>query len=84
MQDPLCHEVFRHINSDEARHITVDFQVLEPDRRRPAAHAAHRVARQPQAAGRARPDRGVHPAHQQDARQHRRDGPAGAEGSTTR
>ena len=29
VQDPLCHEVFRHINSDEARHITVDFQVLE-------------------------------------------------------
>ncbi|HKY57892.1 MAG TPA: ferritin-like domain-containing protein [Aeromicrobium sp.] len=27
--DPICHEVFRHINSDEARHITVDFQVLE-------------------------------------------------------
>jgi hypothetical protein len=27
--DPVCHEVFRHINSDEARHITVDFQVLE-------------------------------------------------------
>ena len=29
VQDPVCHEVFRHINSDEARHITVDFQVLE-------------------------------------------------------
>jgi hypothetical protein len=27
--DPVCHEVFRHINSDEARHIAVDFQVLE-------------------------------------------------------
>ena len=27
--DPVCHEVFRHINSDEARHITADFQVLE-------------------------------------------------------
>jgi len=27
--DPVCHQVFRHINSDEARHITVDFQVLE-------------------------------------------------------
>ncbi|GAA4111384.1 hypothetical protein GCM10022215_07130 [Nocardioides fonticola] len=27
--DPVCHEVFRHINSDEARHITVDFQVLD-------------------------------------------------------
>ncbi|WP_370246751.1 ferritin-like domain-containing protein [Nocardioides sp.] len=29
VQDPICHEVFRHINADEARHITVDFQVLE-------------------------------------------------------
>jgi hypothetical protein len=29
VHDPICHEVFRHINSDEARHITVDFQVLE-------------------------------------------------------
>ena len=27
--DPVCHEVFRHINSDESRHIAVDFQVLE-------------------------------------------------------
>ncbi|MFE0021427.1 ferritin-like domain-containing protein [Amycolatopsis sp. NPDC059021] len=27
--DPVCHEVFRHINSDESRHITVDFQVLD-------------------------------------------------------
>jgi hypothetical protein len=29
VSDPICHEVFRHINSDEARHITVDFEVLE-------------------------------------------------------
>lgn len=29
VSDPVCHEVFRHINSDEARHITVDFQVLD-------------------------------------------------------
>lgn len=29
VEDPVCHEVFRHINSDESRHITVDFQVLE-------------------------------------------------------
>jgi hypothetical protein len=29
VEDPVCHQVFRHINSDEARHITVDFQVLE-------------------------------------------------------
>lgn len=29
VEDPLCHEVFRHINSDEARHIAVDFEVLE-------------------------------------------------------
>lgn len=27
--DPVCAEVFRHINSDEARHITTDFEVLE-------------------------------------------------------
>ncbi|AHH16009.1 hypothetical protein NONO_c12020 [Nocardia nova SH22a] len=29
VQDPLCHEVFRHINSDESRHLAVGFQVLE-------------------------------------------------------
>lgn len=29
VKDPVCHEVFRHINSDEARHIAVDFEVLE-------------------------------------------------------
>lgn len=29
VSDPLCHEVFRHINSDESRHIAVDFQVLD-------------------------------------------------------
>ena len=29
VRDPLCHEVFRHINSDEARHIAVDFEVLD-------------------------------------------------------
>lgn len=29
VQDPICHDVFRHINSDEARHIAVDFQVLD-------------------------------------------------------
>lgn len=29
VEDPLCHEVFRHINSDESRHIAVDFQVLD-------------------------------------------------------
>ncbi|GAC57692.1 hypothetical protein GOHSU_23_00380 [Gordonia hirsuta DSM 44140 = NBRC 16056] len=27
--DPLCNQVFRHINFDEARHIAVDFEVLE-------------------------------------------------------
>jgi hypothetical protein len=27
--DPVCHEVFKHINSDESRHIAVDFQVLD-------------------------------------------------------
>jgi hypothetical protein len=29
VQDPLCHEVFRHINSDESRHIATDFEVLD-------------------------------------------------------
>ncbi|ONI84208.1 reductase [Actinosynnema sp. ALI-1.44] len=29
VSDPVCHEVFRHINSDESRHIAVDFQVLD-------------------------------------------------------
>ncbi|GAB4583489.1 ferritin-like domain-containing protein [Nocardia sp. IFM 10818] len=29
VQDPVCHEVFRHINSDESRHLAVGFQVLE-------------------------------------------------------
>lgn len=29
VSDPLCHEVFHHINSDESRHLAVDFAVLE-------------------------------------------------------
>ncbi|HJQ05817.1 MAG TPA: ferritin-like domain-containing protein [Nocardioides sp.] len=29
VEDPVCAEVFKHINSDEARHITTDFEVLE-------------------------------------------------------
>ncbi|WP_280306266.1 ferritin-like domain-containing protein [Nocardia neocaledoniensis] len=29
VDDPVCHEVFRHINSDESRHLAVGFQVLE-------------------------------------------------------
>ncbi|MEV0298217.1 ferritin-like domain-containing protein [Nocardia sp. NPDC050710] len=29
VRDPLCHEVFRHINNDESRHLAVGFQVLE-------------------------------------------------------
>ncbi|MEU0541019.1 ferritin-like domain-containing protein [Nocardia sp. NPDC005978] len=29
VRDPLCHQVFRHINSDESRHLAVGFQVLE-------------------------------------------------------
>lgn len=29
VEDPLCHEVFQHINSDESRHLAVDFAVLE-------------------------------------------------------
>ncbi|WP_282778889.1 ferritin-like domain-containing protein [Nocardia sp. CC201C] len=29
VRDPLCHTVFRHINSDESRHLAVGFQVLE-------------------------------------------------------
>jgi hypothetical protein len=29
VSDPVCHEVFRHINSDESRHLAVDFHVME-------------------------------------------------------
>ncbi|MGQ0701086.1 MAG: ferritin-like domain-containing protein [Panacagrimonas sp.] len=29
VQDPVCHEVFAKINADEARHLGVDFHVLE-------------------------------------------------------
>lgn len=29
VEDPLCHEVFDRINADEARHLGVDFHVLE-------------------------------------------------------
>lgn len=29
VEDPLCHEVFRHINSDESRHLAVGFEVLD-------------------------------------------------------
>lgn len=29
VEDPLCHEVFEKINADEARHLGVDFHVLE-------------------------------------------------------
>jgi hypothetical protein len=29
VHDPVCHEVFRHINSDESRHLAVGFQVLD-------------------------------------------------------
>ncbi|MBN9620130.1 MAG: ferritin-like domain-containing protein [Actinobacteria bacterium] len=29
VEDPVCHEVFAHINSDESRHLAVDFQVME-------------------------------------------------------
>lgn len=35
VDDPLCHEVFRHINEDESRHLAVDFQVLEAIGARP-------------------------------------------------
>ncbi|MGH3524755.1 MAG: ferritin-like domain-containing protein [Mycobacterium sp.] len=29
VDDPVCHQVFEKINSDESRHLTVDFEVLE-------------------------------------------------------
>lgn len=29
VQDPLCHEVFAKINGDEARHLGIDFHILE-------------------------------------------------------
>jgi hypothetical protein len=30
VHDPLCHDVFERINSDESRHLAVDFHVLAP------------------------------------------------------
>lgn len=29
VRDPICHDAFRHINSDESRHLAVDFHVLD-------------------------------------------------------
>ena len=29
VDDPLCHDVFAHINRDEARHLAIDFHVME-------------------------------------------------------
>ena len=29
VNDPICHQAFRHINSDESRHLAVDFHVLD-------------------------------------------------------
>ena len=29
VDDPVCHQVFHHINADEARHLAMDFHVLE-------------------------------------------------------
>lgn len=40
--DPICREVFRRVNADEARHLAVDFYLLERyGARSPAAVAAH-------------------------------------------
>jgi hypothetical protein len=35
VSDPVCHEVFKHINSDESRHLAVDFHVMEQMGMRP-------------------------------------------------
>ena len=35
VDDPLCHEVFKHINDDEARHLGVGFTVMEMQGRSP-------------------------------------------------
>ncbi|OHT79054.1 reductase [Mycobacteroides chelonae] len=29
VNDPICHQAFRHINSDESRHLAVDFHMLD-------------------------------------------------------
>jgi hypothetical protein len=45
IDDPLCHEVFRKINADEARHLAVDFEVMERMGMRPwFAETARSVA----------------------------------------
>ena len=37
VDDPVCHEVFTHINADESRHLAVDFHVMELMGMRPQA-----------------------------------------------
>lgn len=30
IEDPICQEAFKKINSDESRHLAVDFAVMDP------------------------------------------------------
>ena len=44
VDDPLCHEVFAHINADESRHLAVDFHVMETLGMRPWVRESLRLA----------------------------------------
>lgn len=44
VDDPLCHEVFAHINADESRHLAVDFHVMETLGMRPWMRESLRLA----------------------------------------
>ena len=74
VDDPVCHQVFEKINNDESRHIAVDFEVLEHDRRRQGAQAGRRVRRQRRLARAHHRRDHVRAAAQPDAQQHRRHG----------
>ena len=43
VHDPVCHAVFAHINRDEARHLAVDFHVMEQNGMRPQTRATLRM-----------------------------------------
>jgi len=44
VDDPLCHDVFAHINADESRHLAVDFHVMEMLGMRPWVRESLRLA----------------------------------------